>query len=135
MLTSLLPGLREVRGPLTVGYLWLLALWLAFPDWLPELAKVRPFADISRVLPLVGEGVVLSLVTFLAYLIGAFLYVDIQARAGGLLQGVFHPKTTPVSAAVRRSLETFTQYVVSQAIGSDMSARGSHSSRLADESR
>ena len=29
MLTSVLPGLRELRAPLSAGFLWLLALWFA----------------------------------------------------------------------------------------------------------
>ncbi len=32
MLASLLPGLRDLRAPLTAGYVLLLAIYLAFAD-------------------------------------------------------------------------------------------------------
>lgn len=35
ILSSLLPGVREVRAPLIGGYLWLCALWLAVGPSLP----------------------------------------------------------------------------------------------------
>lgn len=38
MLAGLLPGLRQVRTPLAVGYLWLLNLWLLLADYLPRKA-------------------------------------------------------------------------------------------------
>ena len=123
VLTSLLPGLREVRGPLTSGFVWLLVLWTAFPDVVADLAASKPLADLNRVVPFLGEGAAFSVLTFVAYLIGAFLYIDIQARPAALLQRVFHPRSTPVSGTIRQSLGDYTEVVVAQAIGADRSAR------------
>jgi hypothetical protein len=36
VLSSLLPGLRELRAPLSAGYLWLLVLWIAFDPLIPS---------------------------------------------------------------------------------------------------
>jgi hypothetical protein len=74
MLASLLPGFRDLRGPLAVGYTWLLILWLLFADHLPHdrpsgngaLAKLFDLGG------LLGPTVVLGVVSFVAYLIGSF---------------------------------------------------------------
>src|SRR5690554_6799109 len=73
MLASLLPGLRDVRTPLTVGYLWLVLLYLWFADRLPH---ERPDGDgvLSRLFDLsafVGLSVTLAATSFVAYLVGA----------------------------------------------------------------
>ncbi|WP_290057614.1 hypothetical protein [Amycolatopsis solani] len=77
MLTSLLPGLREVRTPIASGFAWLLVAWLAVADHLP---KSRPpqhvFATLWDLGSYVGKGGLLVVVSFAAYLVGAFLEVD-----------------------------------------------------------
>jgi hypothetical protein len=58
MLSSILPGLRDVRVPLTAGYLWLLGLWLLFGDRVAAIEK-HPPAPISGLLHLaanLGKG-------------------------------------------------------------------------------
>ncbi|MDQ3983305.1 MAG: hypothetical protein M3271_11565, partial [Actinomycetota bacterium] len=72
MLTSLLPGIRELRVPLATGYLWLVALAIAIEPHVPGRAEARGLAatlyrlaDASSVL---GVGVALS---FVAYLVGS----------------------------------------------------------------
>jgi hypothetical protein len=70
MLASLLPGVREVRGPLVAGYLWLLFAWLVVD--VPERAELSgPLAQVAELgdlLTPVGVGVAAS---FAAYLIGS----------------------------------------------------------------
>lgn len=77
LLTSILPGLRDVRTPLACGYMWLVAAWLAFADHLP---RTRPSAGIAASIwdlgGHVGKVAVLAAVTFAAYLIGAVLEFD-----------------------------------------------------------
>jgi hypothetical protein len=78
LLANLLPGLRDLRGPLTVGYMWLLILWLLFADDVPRerprnndvVAKLFDLGD------LVGPTVVLGAVSFIAYMIGLFTLLE-----------------------------------------------------------
>lgn len=77
MLTSVLPGLRELRTPLACGYMWLVAAWLAFSNHLPQ---TRPSAGLAASIwklgAHVGRPATLAAVTFAAYLIGAILEFD-----------------------------------------------------------
>jgi hypothetical protein len=72
MLTSLLPGLRELRAPLASGYLWLVALGLIVEPHVPDRAEATGLmASVYRLtegLSSVGLGVA---ATFAAYLIGS----------------------------------------------------------------
>jgi hypothetical protein len=71
-LASVLPGLRDLRGPLASGYLWLITIWLAvasrIPDQDPNRGVVGDLYNLSNVLSALGVAVVLS---FGAYLLGA----------------------------------------------------------------
>lgn len=72
MLASLLPGLRDLRAPLSAGYLWLAATWLYFAPHLPTSVRDADgvLRDIYRVIdvsPTLEVGVGLS---FLAYMVG-----------------------------------------------------------------
>ena len=76
MLASLLPGLRDVRGPLASGYTWLFTLWLVFGDEIPDK---RPSGDglTARLFDLeakLGSGAVLVTLSFLAYVLGSLLF-------------------------------------------------------------
>jgi hypothetical protein len=93
LLASLLPGLREVRTPLAVGYLWLLVTWLQFADRVPRL---RP--EGGRLVPalfdlenLLGHGAVLAAASFLAYLIGALLSLPLEGRVATRLFDAIRP--------------------------------------------
>ena len=72
MLTGLLPGLRELRAPLSAGFLWLLALWFASEPLLPAASESSgAFASayrLSDVVSAVGLGAALA---FAAYLLGS----------------------------------------------------------------
>jgi hypothetical protein len=71
MLTSLLPGLREIRAPLAAGYVWLLGLWLtvlalpAAPDFSTGL--YRHLVDLAN---WVGKPAIFVASAFVAYLLG-----------------------------------------------------------------
>ena len=48
MLSSLVPGLRELRAPLAGGYLWLISIWLIFGDALPGRSEVEQSGPLNR---------------------------------------------------------------------------------------
>ncbi|MET8849001.1 hypothetical protein [Amycolatopsis sp. NPDC004625] len=77
MLTSLLPGVREVRTPVASGFAWLLVGWLVLADHLPRGRPAQHvFATLWDLGSYVGKGGLLVAVSFAAYLLGAFLEVD-----------------------------------------------------------
>jgi hypothetical protein len=85
MLASLLPGLRDVRTPLTVGYMYLVVLWLWFGDRWPEH---RPAGEglVARLFDLrthIGPASTIAAASFAAYLLGALLAVSTQRGAIG----------------------------------------------------
>ena len=75
VLAELLPGARQVRTPLAVGYLWLLAAWINAPRVGDKLHKsqlvVRATTDIAHLSP----ALVLLIVSFVAYIAGLFFEV------------------------------------------------------------
>jgi hypothetical protein len=82
LLASLLPGLRKLRTPLAVGYLWLLVTWLLSADKVP---RIRPeggglVSALFDLQILLGQGAVLAAVSFVAYLIGALLSLPLEGR-------------------------------------------------------
>jgi hypothetical protein len=75
VLASLLPGLRDVRVPLTVGYLWLFNVWLWFGGYIPRKAPdvpgvIRRSFELGELL---GQGAVVAALSFTAYLLGLLL--------------------------------------------------------------
>ncbi|MFE3033375.1 hypothetical protein ACFXKY_17225 [Streptomyces canus] len=78
LLTNLLPGLRDVRAPLSTGCIWLLTLWLILEDRVPTPQKAHGvWASLYRLGDLIGPAGVLAAGAFLAYLIGAMLAVRV----------------------------------------------------------
>jgi hypothetical protein len=70
---SLLPGVRELRAPLTAGMLWLFAGYIGIAPLLPsDLSKVdQPLSkDVILLAGRLESGVVLAALAFIAYLIG-----------------------------------------------------------------
>jgi hypothetical protein len=78
VLASLLPGLRDLRGPLAVGYTWLIVLWLFFADKVPHErpANGNAIAKLFDLGDLLGPTVVLAAVSFVAYMLGSFMFLD-----------------------------------------------------------
>lgn len=76
-MSSLLPGLREVRTPLTCGYVWLVVAWLLVGAEIPtERPSSQALALLWDLGTHVGKVGVLAAVSFAAYLVGAFLEID-----------------------------------------------------------
>jgi hypothetical protein len=78
MFANLLPGFRDLRGPLAVGYMWLLALWLLFADYVPRKrpASSGLAANLFDLGHFLGPTLTLGVVSFMAYLLGSFLFFD-----------------------------------------------------------
>ncbi|MFC3455111.1 hypothetical protein [Amycolatopsis speibonae] len=67
MLSSLLPGLRELRAPIASGYVWLLGLWLAFRPGLPPAAQASGvYKDVLDLGTWAGKAAIFAAVTFAA---------------------------------------------------------------------
>ncbi len=123
MLSSLLPGLREVRTPLTCGYVWLVVAWLLVGA---EIPTEKPSSQAMGLLwdlgTHVGKVGVLTAVSFAAFLVGALLEIDPLRlwRRGGrsewlnkirnVLRRGWLTKVgvSPVSNQAWRDLEEFT---------------------------
>jgi hypothetical protein len=74
VLASLLPGLRELRTPLTVGWTWLAALWVAFGTFIPEREKATGLLlGIYEVGDGLGKAIILGVLAFIAYLLGSLV--------------------------------------------------------------
>jgi hypothetical protein len=72
MLTSLLPGIRNLRAPLAAGYLWLLALGLLLEPHIPDRANATGLiASLYRLSGALRPAGLLAVATFAAYLIGS----------------------------------------------------------------
>jgi hypothetical protein len=70
VLSSVLPGLRDVRAPLAAGYLWLLSFYLGFePVVLRHPTGIwKTLSHLGHTFSAVGVGLA---VTFIAYLVGS----------------------------------------------------------------
>ncbi len=81
---AFIPGLREIRGPLFAGYLWLLAIWLQLGDRLPSRQTDDAFErlwEAGEAIGPIGRAAALSVV---AYLIGALVNGAIRSSIGFL---------------------------------------------------
>ena len=72
VLATLLPGVRDVRAPLTAGYIWLLTGWVIFAPSIPSAdnasGPLKAILELGEVAGPLTLGVVVSLG---AYLLGA----------------------------------------------------------------
>jgi hypothetical protein len=122
MLANLLPGLRELRTPLTIGWTWLAALWLAFGELLPPREQAAGIVlSLYQAADVLGDATVLGVVTFIAYLLGSLLEVESgRLKAGpqrivvvrsGFIDFFFfmgdslkrdHPKSSPYATLAKK---------------------------------
>jgi hypothetical protein len=82
VLTSLLPGVRELRAPLAAGYLWLLLVWLTVAGSLPNKREAHgSFERLYDLEPLVSTVGIAVVASVGAYLVGS-LAIDAQVFLG-----------------------------------------------------
>ncbi|MFF4524191.1 hypothetical protein [Streptomyces bluensis] len=74
MLINLLPGLRDVRTPLTVGFIYFFTAWVVFGDALPERGEaVGLMKSIYDLYGFIGKPALMAAVSFMAYICGALI--------------------------------------------------------------
>jgi hypothetical protein len=90
LLSTLLPGLRDLRAPLAAGYLWLAALWLVCGSRITDLGEGAEASFASRNAHLAwdymgrpGQAVAL---TFAAYIVGSAATDFTKGTVGSLLR-------------------------------------------------
>jgi hypothetical protein len=71
--SALLPGLREIRGPLLAGYLWILAVWLLLGAQLPNSHSNEVFERLWEAGEAIGPIGRAAAASVIAYLIGTLL--------------------------------------------------------------
>lgn len=71
--SALIPGLREIRGPLLAGYLWMLAIWLSLGERLPDDQSDAVFERLWEAGGAIGPVGQAAAASVVAYLIGALV--------------------------------------------------------------
>jgi hypothetical protein len=84
---TVLPGIRELRTPLACGLSWLLVVYLAARRVDPTLSAVvlNWFNSLPPKGVVVPEAAVLTMFTFVAYLVGIVLTISPRGSLGGRL--------------------------------------------------
>lgn len=72
-ITQLLPGVRDIRGPLIAGYMWLLAGWLLFANSLPDRHEHPAYEHLFEVGDVLGPAGIAVITSVAAYLVGSLL--------------------------------------------------------------
>lgn len=98
MLAQILPGFRDFRTPLVTGYLWIVVLWILVGMPLPDKnAKDGVMGAINSIGEFFTPTVYIAVLSFLAYVIGMLLMVDIKQgstiRLGSRLRLPYVSKT------------------------------------------
>lgn len=110
MITNLLPGFREFRVPLIVGYLWLVAVWVLFGPLIPEKSPpVGLFHSFYLLAGWLGTTIALTALTFVAYLAGLLLS---QISFEGAMRW---RKTPPLSKTTQAGLGSLIERKLKQA--------------------
>ena len=103
MLTSVMPGLRELRAPLAAGYIWLVWAWVVFADAIPSKEEVtEPLNRVYALEPVVsdlGRAVVASVAAYIV----ASIVIDVQ---GELPSWLGRPTSFAVTDAGGRVLDS-----------------------------
>jgi hypothetical protein len=74
VLGYIIPAIREIRAPLVGGYLWLLAAWLNFGDWVPDRpGEESPWDQLVRLRDAIGAVGVAAAISVAAVLVGSLV--------------------------------------------------------------
>jgi hypothetical protein len=84
LLSVVVPAVREMRGPLISGYVYLLSLWIAFGERVPARTELEPGSVgdlLARAADLVGSPGVVAAASIAAYLVGSLVHDVLVASA------------------------------------------------------
>ncbi|MFB7545587.1 hypothetical protein ACFC0N_37475 [Streptomyces zaomyceticus] len=96
MLTSLLPGIRELRTPLAAGYIYVVTLLLLFGEHLPtEEEAPAPLEPFYALVEWAGKPAAFASSIFIAYLLGSMLELSPVAVARLTSGPLLRAKPTP----------------------------------------
>ena len=109
-----MPGLRDARGPLSVGYLWILAVWVVIGTPIPTAAlwNGSSFHSLALVYSYIGKGVCLGIFTAITYMFGSFIFVSPQSIIGRALA----LRMRQISATQEAELLEFVQVTAQEAL-------------------
>jgi hypothetical protein len=137
MLATLLPGVREVRTPLAVGYAWLLTLWLAVGSRLPEPGKAHGLlADVYRLAHgagLVAVGIAVSVGAYLLGVSSAKIGLSITYALGDVIRRTPAGPLTPGYHRAKRTNRALVYLVtvrLAERVAEDGTFRGKVIGRL-----
>jgi hypothetical protein len=84
---QLAPRSEELRTPLATGYLWIVVIWLLLHDSVPDSTE-HAQGRIKSLYPLgtfVGDAATLAALSFVAYLLGSMLRLQVPNDFSGVL--------------------------------------------------
>jgi hypothetical protein len=117
VLSSLLPGLREIRAPLAAGCVWLLCGWLVVGHNAPPPSTAKGvLADLYRLAGLLGKPVTLAAFAVLAYVLGVLstALMDNLVYAGNLIHRTRLAPLSPETWLVTRIEATVEQMIMNR---------------------
>lgn len=118
MLVTLLPGVREIRTPLAVGYTWLLALWLAIGHRIPEPDQASGLvADVYRLAHatgLVATGIAVSVGAYIVGVIATKLGLSLTYAVGDAIRRTPAGAITPGHNREKRATDAIVYLVVTR---------------------
>ncbi|MER7950794.1 hypothetical protein ABTY59_25715 [Streptomyces sp. NPDC096079] len=130
MLTSLLPGIRELRTPLAAGYIYAMALLLITGEHVPDRKDAPPaLAPFYELVAWAGKPATLAASIFVAYVLGSMLELSpvgvARLTSGHLLKAKASPDgpivySSPLLSS--RSMRDLVRYARSR-LGLAQSAR------------
>jgi hypothetical protein len=100
VLASALPGVRDLRTPATVGYLWLLFGWLLFD----HVSRRDPYGDVVESLRSLGDAMG-PVAAGIAVAVGAYLVGAVSQEATGLVFGIVRHPLDDEKARLRRKVD------------------------------
>lgn len=69
-LSQIMPGMRDLRAPIAVGCVWLLALWMQIPRLPQSVLELDPIRHASQLFATLPDGAPAAVMIFGAYLVG-----------------------------------------------------------------
>lgn len=125
MLANILPGLRDLRTPLAVGFMWLFAVWLVIYPYIPTQEEASgPIAEFYRLFGAFEGAALVAVVTFAAYLVGVVMEpISVLPRmvghllfARGMMLPAYRRDYVVLSAPIMADAKSFSSYLASRLV-------------------